>query len=430
MVMNCPEGAGFQCAGTSIIRNDNGVALLSSGVQVYGRSTNDLANPIATPATATGFTTVTAPTGVADIRVTKDPNSTLVTNAMVLNNFGISWDNKAERPVIVETFRTAQGRAGLTATGALTSTNTLPPGTDLGFYNFANLGTGATQANYANNSYFPRAEPARCPAGAAPECQTGIETRPVERLAGNWRTGGTEPDYTRSSRLHNDGDIHSGNALPGSTPAWLAGGTGIGVPFPGSKGYRALDTWNMRYANIGAWITQDTVSMAEWTGGAGTDEHNTNRRGVTAFGQVTDPATVPTTGTATYTGIVYGWYSNNPALDPDPFRGAATITVDFATRQVTLVFQNTVRNDAAGAAVPASFQSRAAMGAAGTNVANYLSGPATSGSLTGTIGGRYFGPIANAGTATAGPAEIAGTMTLSNATSGVSIIGGFIGQKR
>jgi hypothetical protein len=230
--------------------------------------------------------------------------------------------------------------------------------------------------------------------------------------------------------LHNDGDIHSGNALPGATPAWLAGGTGIGVPFPGSKGYRDLDTWSLRYANLGTWVTQDTVTMAEWTGGGGLDEHNTNRRGVTAFGEVTDPAAVPTAGTAIYTGIVYGWYSSNPALDPDPFRGAATITVDFATRQVTLVFQNTVRNDAVGTPVPAVFQTTAAMGAAGTNVANYLTGAATAGSLTGGISARYFGPIFNAGTIHPGPAEIAGTMTLSNPTSGVSIIGGFIGHKR
>ncbi|WP_192804832.1 HupA family protein [Noviherbaspirillum aerium] len=419
MVMSCPGGASVQCSGDTIIRTENGVALTSSGVQAYGRSTSDLANPIVVRTGASGFEPASG--GVAEIRITKDADARPSAPIVILRNLGLTWDNKVDRPPIVETFNTTQGRTILAADGTVSSA-ALPGPTDLGYYNFATLGPAATQLNYANNRYFPRADPSRCAADVVP-CPTA-ETAGTRLSPGEWRTGNAAwPDNLYASRLHEDGDIHAGNATPGSTPAWLEGGNGIGIPFPGSKGYRGFDNWNLRYTNLGAWVTQDTVVIEEWARAG--DEHNKNRRGVVTYGAVTDPATVPATGTATYTGFSYGWYSPNRAADPSVFRGTATITVNFATRQVTVAVQNTNTNEEPSAVVPVAFSTTASMGAANTNVANYLTGAVTAGNLSGGLGGRYFGPVTGGA-----PAEMGGTFQMNNAATGQMVVGGFMAVRR
>ncbi len=425
MTMSCVDGPEFQCSGSSIVRVENDVTLTSSGVQVYGKSTNDLATPIVVKTSATGFTLDSG--GLAEVRVAKNAAGAVTTPALLLSNLGLSWDGKNERPLIIETFRTAQGRVQLDANGALTFT-ALPSPTDLAFYNFATAGTGGTQAHYANNSYFPRVGiPPRCPADLNP-CPTS-ESSGIENTQGDWRTGGSIPDWTSVARLHEDGDIHAGNGIPGAggVATILPGGSGIGVPFPGSKGYRHFSNLGLQYANLASWTTQDTVLIEEWA--ALGNEHNKNRRGIVAFGAVTDPATVPTTGTATYSGIAYGWYGRGALEDPAVFRGAATVTVNFATRQVSVAVQNTATYDAAATAVPATFTATTGMGAAGTNVANYLTGKITNGAWGGGVSGRYFGPVITTGTSGAGPAELSGAFRMAG-TDGAAIIGGFIARKQ
>lgn len=418
MTMSCVDGSTYQCSGDTVIRSDNGVALTRSGVQVYGRSTSDLAATNTSPTTATGLALTSG--GAAEVRLSKDATGIVSTPALLLRNLGLSWDGRTERPLIIETFRTTQGRVQLAANGAITA-GALPASSDVSFYDFATRGAGATQANYANNVYFPRTgNPSRCDATVT-SCPT-TETAGVQRATGDWRTGGGVPDWVGASRLHEDGDIHAGDGVPGAV--------GTGVPFPGSKGYRSFDNWSLQYANLSAWTSQDTVQMAEWTGGAGTAEHNKNRRGLIAFGAVTDPAVVPTTGNASYSGIVYGWYAPNAAANPSVFRGDATVTVNFATRQVAVSFRNTVTYDAAGTPVPLALEANTLMGAAGTNVAGYMTGTAASSGLTGGISGRYFGPVVAAGSGNAGPAEVGGALSLSNATSGAAVVGGFIARKR
>ncbi len=413
--MSCVDGPEYQCSGGGIIRTDNGIALTRSGVQVYGKSTSDLATPNTKPTTALGLAPASG--GVAEFRLAKDANSVASKPVVLLSNLGLSWDGKVERPPIIETFRTATGHVQLAANGAVTSI-ALPPSSDLSFYNFATLKTAATQGNYANNAYFPRTDPSRCPADLNP-CPT-TETSGVQTVQGDWRTGGSQLDWMVATRLHEDGDVHAGDGIPNST--------GPGVPFPGGKGYRGIAGWTEQYANLGAWESQDTVLLEEWA--ALGQEHNKKRRGLVSFGAVTDPATVPTTGTATYSGIVYGWYASNGTEEPPVFRGDATITVDFATRMVTIAFQNTKTFDAAGTAVPLSFTTSAAMGAAGASVANYLTAPAAAGALAGGISGRYYGPVVSGGTGGTGPAEIGGALQLSNATTGATAVAGFIARKR
>ncbi|HEV2612690.1 MAG TPA: DUF4214 domain-containing protein [Noviherbaspirillum sp.] len=417
MTMACVDGAAYQCSGDSIHRIDYGVGLMRSGVQVYGRSTSDLATPIADRTRATGLAPASG--GVAEIRVAKDAGGRLSSAALILRNFGLFWDGRTERPLTIETFNPTRGRTVLGADGALAAV-ALPPSSDLSFFDGSVRGAAGTQANYANNRYFPRSEPLRCATAGCP----AAETAGLQFIAGDWRptgtsAGGTVPDNNYGSRLHGDGDMHAGDNVPG--------GTGPGVPFPGSKGYRVLSNRGLQYANMATWFSQDTVQIAEWTGGSGVEEHNKNRRGAIAFGAVSDPAAVPATGAARYSGFVHGWYAPNATDDPAPFQGNAVLTPNFATRQVTVEVHG-VRNDDTGAALPISFNTTIAMGAAGTSMANYMTGTVTTGLLNGGLSARYFGPAVASG-ASAGPAEAAGALQLFDADTGATVVGGFIARK-
>lgn len=424
--MACVDGPAYQCSGSSIVRTENNVALTSSGVQVLGRSTSDLAVPNLYKTGAFGLAALNS--GVAEVRLAKDSSGNVSLAAVLLQGLGLSWDGKIERPPIIETFRTAQSHAYLDGNGAIAFAP-LPLPSDLSYYNYAIAGHAATQANYANNAYFPRSgNPSRCGADVSP-CPT-VETTGIRFAVGDWRAGGNLPDMANAVRLHEDGDIHAGNDLPGPNgeARYLFGGNGIGVPFPGSKGYREILNWGLRYANLSTWLTQDTVLIEEWA--ALGDEHNKNRRGAVAFGDVTQPASVPAAGTATYTGLVHGWYASNPALDPAVFRGTATITVNFATRQTSIAFTNVFTYDSAGAPVPLPAQANAFTGAAGTNVANYFTGSINTGTYSGGIGGRYFGPVISSAATGPAPAEIGGVLTLTHASTGATMIGGFVASKR
>jgi hypothetical protein len=423
--MSCPEGAGFQCSGSAPLRIDNGVTLTSSGVQAYGGSTSDLRVPNPDSSSATGFTLLSG-NGFADLRFLKDANRLPTRSYMILRDLGISWDKKVERPPIIEAFEPTQGRTALAANGAVQTDLTLPASSDLSYFNFATLNTGATQANYANNRYFPRpaTNPVRCPAGQT--CRPG-ETDGLLRLhVGDWRTGGTISDLFEAERMHEDGDIHAGNSTA-QTP--LPGASDTGVPYPGGKGFRALFGWTLEYANLGAWFTQDTVEIVEWLAASpNSSEHNQNRRGLVAFGQVTDPASVPTTGTATYSGRLQGWYVANTAGEPPLIRATVTVTVNFATREATVDIANAISETADASPVPLTLKGTVPIGAAGTNVANYMTGALSAGALRGGIGGRFFGPIVAGGTG-AGPAEVGFAFRMTDAATGASVLAGFIGRK-
>jgi hypothetical protein len=423
MTMSCVDGPNYQCSGGSIIQSENGVALTGSGVQVYGTSTSDLAaqNPSATGAWGLALSTG----GVAEIRVAKDSNGIVSQAAVLLSNLGLMWDGRTDRPQIIETFNPTQGRVQLDSRGALNFV-ALPPSSDLSFYDYAIRGTAATQQHYANNRYFPRTDnPSRCEhSGPCKDIETtGLQSG---RRLGDWREGGIIPDAADAGREHGDGDIHAGDAQPGSNPPWLEGGTGYGVPFPGSKGYRTLDLWSFQYANLASWLTQDTVSINEWSGTGG--EHNKNRRGMVAFGAVSNPTAVPTAGSANYAGIAYGMYSRNGTDDPAFFSGPANVTVNFATREAVVTISNTVLDG--GSSVPVALRAVTTMGPASSNAANYMTGPVDNGTLRGGLSARHFGPVVSTGSSGQGPAEIGGAFSLSNSSSRAAVIGGFIARKQ
>lgn len=420
MQMVCVDGADTQCSGDAVIRTDHGIALSRSGVQAYGRSTSDLLTPNPNTSNASGLALASG--GTAEIRVRKNGDGVPSNAALLLASFGLSWNGATERPTIIELFDPTAGRVTLDAAGALVH-GPLPPSADLGFYDYATLGAGATQASYANNRYFPRADPPRCAPGGfcAP-----VETPGLAYHAGNWRSGGIVPDALGGTRYHEDGDIHAGNGLPDASgkPTWLPGGTGFGVPMPGSKGYRNLRHWSYRHGNVTAWVTQDTVNIADW---GALNEHNTNRRGFVAYGETTAPADVPATGVAVYSGYVYGVITTVASDAPVPFQGTALISVDFATRIATVTLANTVRDSDGVTPVPAALTGTMTLGSGES--ANHLGGVLTFGSLTGGLGARLFGPVA-AGGSGSGPAEIGGVVAVSGGAGGATVLSGFIARRQ
>lgn len=422
MTMSCVDGANFQCSGAAILRTDNGVALSDSGVQVHAISTSDLAANNTSPTGAFGFRPVTS--GVTEVRVAKNASGASEAIYLLLRNLGLRWDAVNERPPIVEVFNPTQGRVVLNGSGAVNFLP-LPDSTDLAFYDYATRGRAATQANYANNRYFPRANnPSRCPPDLNPCPST--ETSGLSYGAGNWRGAGLVPDVTEAGRLHADGDIHAGDGPrdANGNRTWLEGGSGFGIPYPSSKGYRSITNWGYQYANMATWTTQDTVDIAEWsTGGL---EHNKNRRGAIAFGPVTAPQQVPSTGTATYTGIAYGWYAaSENVAEPTVFWANATATANFASGTVVVTFTNARSFDAQEQPLPVNLSASMTRSIVAAEGANYATGAGSTGGMNGGVSVRYFGP-----TSAGAPPEIGGAFTLSNAGTTQSAIGGFIGRRQ
>ncbi len=414
--MACPE-AGTQCTGSTILRTDSGIAVTASSVQVYATSTNDLEAPNNSPAIAVGLQPATG--GLADIRVKHDASGAVTSVALLLSQLGLSWDGKTERPPIIETFLTHQGRVQLDADGKI-STVALPPSSDLNFFDFARKGKAGTQAHYANNAYFPRDEPIRCPADAS-NCPQQ-ESEGVQSFTGDWHSGGTVPDNALATRLHEDGATDAGdNADANGNP--VAPPNGRGVPFPGFKGFRNFHDWSYQYANLASWITQDTVDIIEWGGAL---EHNKARRGFVAFGQVTPPASVPTTGTARYIGHLKGWWSFDPSLDSYPIAGDVEAVVDFAARTVKLTVTSTRIDEGTQDPLPVNLTTTVSINSA--QFANYFNGAASNDSLSGALSGRFFGPVATGGSGNA-PAELAGAFRLLAANNGPLAIGGFLLRK-
>lgn len=402
LTMSCPDGAApeNQCSGGTILKTDNGVILTQSGVQVYGISTSDLAiDPLvqADPVPAgvnlsnpSGFALPSAATAgsVAEIRLQKNATTNALTRmAMLLNGFGLSWDGTNPRPPIIETFMTERGRVGLDATTRALVLLPLPAGTDTTFFSRT---APVPAANYANNTYFPTTAPVTNLMGA---------------LDGGWRTNGPRGDFTEKSRDHQDGDLDA----PTATAA------------AGTKGFRSYTNISYEFANITTWASQDTVNLAQFLTQPKI-EHNKERRGVVAFGNVTSPDAVPTTGTATYSGTVYGLLGlPAPQDDPQPFVGNATVTVDYATGTATIAIANAETFEATPVAVDvAEFTATATKGTvADTAAPNYFTGAVNATGVTGGVSGRYFGPSAK---------EVGGTFQLAGPNNSV-VIGGFVARK-
>jgi len=408
--MNCPA-ADLQCSGSTILRVDNGIGLTASGVQTYATSTNDLLHTNPAPGSAMGLQPASG--GIADVRVTRTTDGDTTAVALLLSNLGISWDGKADRPLIIETFEQRQGRVQLDSKGRV-SFGTLPPPSDLNFYDYGKKGALGTQANYANNMYFPRTDCA-----TSGDCAT-VETDGLHVNAGDWRRGGLVPDNLWATRLHEDGATQAGLGQDANgNLVLLPTADRVGVPYPGFKGYRDYRQWSYASTNLASWITQDTVMIDEWARGAGY-EHNKMRRGFVAFGAVTRAAVIPTSGTVRYAGTLRGWFSYHKSEDSYPITGQAEAVVDFAQRSITLAFSGTRIDEGTLDAIPVSLSRTMTLSSN-----NYATSVAANDTLSGGVSARFFGSVGSDSSGK-GPAELGGVFQLQAPGDGASAIGGFL----
>ncbi len=425
----------FLCSGRTILDVNEGVVLTANSVQVYGLSTSDLdraTNPDYTFATGLMLPDCAAMDlasdcnspakhGVAEIRKQRTDNGRLV---LLLDRVGISWDRgRSERPMIIDTFSTQKGRAELAQGDVVRFSTNLPDSSDTSFYDWSVEGANGTQANYANNVYFPRnSPPVRCP-DDWPDCpdteSEGVRHNPDGHVS-DWRSGGLTPDIARASRYHGEGDLRAGDK-PDGTP--IDDNDGIASSYPGFKGYRTLTNRSYRYANLGTWLTSDTVNIVEWvTDGLPAYEHAKFRYGMVAYGEVTTPAAVPASGTVIYRGVVHGSHVANGTAGTSEFSADATVTVNFSTGVATVAVADARTHDSNGIRISLpSINFTSATALAPGELRNYSAGVATTSSMTGGVSTRLFGPQAD---------ELGGTFSIQNAATGEAVIAGFIAHRR
>lgn len=402
------SGGNDQQAGSSEVRQLGAVKLTDSSVQTLTRSTNDL---LATPGqrgpeAAIAYGLAPVERGLAEVRVAREPDGVVTRLNLLLSDLGMSWDGRTERPPIIETFGLSRGRVIASSTG-LATLEPLPAASDTAFWNNNPTTLSGTQANYANNIYFAR-QPStdHCTAGDN-ACVTAAGNG-LRLQRGDWRSGGLRPDQVTAARLHEDGATMAPDQ----------------IPFPGFKGYRDIWNWNYQYTQLAGWITQDTLAIIEW---GGNDEHNSARRGVTAFGEVTPASAIPTTGSARYLGLARGWYSPDGRVEPYPIAADVEITVDFAARTTRIRLSN-LRVDEAQTPSP-QLAAESINTLPFGNPRNTMLGAVSHGDASGHAGARFFGPVTGGA-----PAEIGGAFSVRAASASPIVdavfgAGGFIARR-
>jgi hypothetical protein len=394
----CPSGVSA-CSGEALGVSVGNIQLSKNGLQTIGFSTSDLLPTNNNTAEAYGLMPTNE--GFAELRVLHDTDANISAVDLLLSQLKLLWDGRTERPQIIENFGLKRGRVQLGERG-MSTLLTLPPQSDPFWDNNASTFAG-TKDHYANNHYFERPAPTCDSSDTA--CVSAANNG-LRLLAGNWRTGGLKPNQISATRLHEDGATQGPDQMP----------------FAGFKGYRDLWNWNYRYAHVAGWVTKDTINIQEWGGGR---EHNKERRGTIAFGQLTDPASLPSSGTATYRGYVRGWYSPDGQTEVYPVAADLEVTVDFSAKQATLRLLN-VRIDEM---LPANLEPSVKLTVGSTNVlpfgtpGNTAIGGIAHGDAAGYAGLRFFGPI-DGGT----PPELAGSLSIKG-LSGITAIGGFIARR-
>ena len=405
---NCKGDASAHCSGSSILQIDHGIAVTASGVQTYGVSTSDL-SATADPNNPVGFKLASG--GTLELRSSRSKNSMPSGATLILSNMGLSWDGKTERPPIIETFSTSQKRLELSSNGLLLIKD-LPPPDDLRFYDFGQLGVAATQSHYANNIYFPRPEGVTCNEKKASACRSS-ESPPLSLEVGDWRTGGNKPDKLVASHYHLDGAIEVGSDVSPRNSNVLANSISIdnssilGGLIPGAQGSRQYQQWSYGWSNLGVWSTQDKVNMQVW---GGSQDFQKLISGTVAFGTVSLPERIPQSGTAIYSGNVYGWLSYDYAGSTVPFFANASVTVNFANNQVEFVMSKTrlLEKDYTDIYLDPI---QATLSLDRAKLQNYVSGRLDYADMQGWAGARFFGPITTDGSGIA-PAEMAGSFNM------------------
>jgi hypothetical protein len=423
---NCYGDASVQCSGASNLHIDNHIAVTASGMHTYGVS-NPSGFSKTSPVNPVGL--MLASGGTVEVRSGRGKNSAPSDVALIMSNLGLSWDGTTERPQIIETFSSTSKRVELSSSGFLLNKD-LPALNDVSFFDFALRGTGATQSHYANNVYFPRPQDAACSNVNA--CLL-TESPPLVIEHGDWKTGGNQPDKLVASHAHLDGavEVSANNTTVKSdspndsvsigTPTILGGLT------PGAQGYRTYTQWSYGWSNLGVWATQDIVNTPTW---GGSREDKKLISGTVAFGTVSIPDRIPVTGTAIYSGNVYGWLSYDPTGSSVPFFANATVTVNFANNTAEFLFSKTriIEKDYSDIFLPPV---QTTLSLDRQKFRNYLNGRLDFASMQGGVGARFFGPITTGGSGIA-PVEMAGSfnMQCAQASDCFVLVGGFLLKKQ
>jgi hypothetical protein len=165
----------------------------------------------------------------------------------------------------------------------------------------------------------------------------------------------------------------------------------------------------LQYSDFGFWTaaTSSTATPSEI--------------GVYGVGNGTPAKSMPTTGSAIYTGAVQGAVSNNVASGY--FAGLASLSANFATNGMTGSVTDIRVSETGYAAPQGSMNDITFSGTiSGPNFSGTASTSGTSGSLlntsgaTGTFGGGFYGPSAS---------EVTGVFSLNGGSSSAQIIGSF-----
>lgn len=425
---NCYGDASVQCSGASTLQIDNHIAVTASGVHTYGVSNSDFLTK-ATLTNPVGL--VLASGGTVEVRSGRSKNSSPSDVALILSNLGLSWDGTTERPPIIETFSSTSKRVELSSNGFLLNKD-LPELNDVSFYDYAQRGAAATQSHYANNVYFPRPQDAACSFGNINTCVL-TESPPLIIETGNWKTGGSQADKLVASHAHLDGAVEVSSDVLTQMSTILKNtntddnSSNLGGLTPGTQGYRTYTQWSYGWANLGVWDTQDKVNMKVWG-----DNHDFQKRitGTVAFGTVSIPERIPQSGTAIYSGDVYGWLSYDYASRTTPFFANANMTVNFANNTAEFVFSKTriADNDNADIFLPPV---QTTLSLDRQKLKNYLNGRIDFAGLQGGLGARFFGPITTGGSGIA-PVEMAGSfnMQCAQASDCLVLVGGFLLKKQ
>lgn len=160
--------------------------------------------------------------------------------------------------------------------------------------------------------------------------------------------------------------------------------------------------WN--YQTFGTWLT-----------GGGT---GSGKAGNYSIGSPTTGASIPTTGTATYTGATGGRYSSAAGLDYFVSSNLSAVA-NYATRSVALTSTSSVvsRDLLSQSSMNAlNFTGSMTYAAASNSLTGTIS---TTGGLSGTAKGQFYGPNAN---------ELGGGFTASGA--GLELFSGAFGAKK
>ena len=159
----------------------------------------------------------------------------------------------------------------------------------------------------------------------------------------------------------------------------------------------------------------DYQTFGTWVTGAGS---GSGKAGNYSIGVVTTGSSIPTSGSATYTGDTGGRYANSAGTDYFTTSNLSA-TANYATRSISLSSTSTkVSHDLINQTTNNNLNFTGTMSYTAAN--NSLSGTIlTTGGLNGTVKGQFYGPLAN---------EIGGSFTATGA--GIELYSGAFGAKK